>query len=328
MSDNSVLISVGIPVRNGAITLERALQSILDQTYKNIEIIISDNNSSDETEKICKEFAIKDCRIAYYKQEKTITALENFQFVFEKSQGKYFMWAADDDLRSNNYIEVLLNGFQSHPEASIIFSDTTVFKDIKNPNIDNQMVSINDGSQGRFDSQGLSFIKKHIQQRRSICVHIYGLINSKYLYDYPWLEFDIDFAPDFPILHWLLCHGDFIYVYDTTFYYFQLYKSPATMALANSLKPLKKFPLIRFSHCCAQSIIRAETKKNPYFNNIFTYIYMFFFFYYFRTGGLINILKNALYTITPSPIQMFWRRIKKSCLKDLSKMAISQNDGR
>ena len=114
------LISIGIPVKNGFakryigenfshskndINLEKALNSILKQSYKNIEIIISNNGSSDETnlflEKICKT----DNRIKVYNQQPEILPLANFQFVLNKSSGKYFKWNAADDMISEDYIE-------------------------------------------------------------------------------------------------------------------------------------------------------------------------------------------------------------------------------
>jgi glycosyltransferase involved in cell wall biosynthesis len=308
MLEDPVLISVGVPVRNGATALNVALQSIVDQTYKNIEIIISDNNSSDETERICQEFSSRDSRIIYYKQQETMTALENFQFVFEKSRGEYFMWAAYDDSREENYIEALLSGFQYHPEASIIFSNVSIFENLNNPYINNLIVDVSLASRLRFDSQGLSFIEKHIQQRQIPNYHIYGLINSKNLACYPW--FDIDHGPDYPLLHWLLCHGDFIYVDKTIFYYYEIVKSIEERALTNSNSTLKAFPIVRLSHFCTLSIIKSKLANYSYLEKILNYLYFFFFFYLHRHGGLINLLRKIIYAKTPLFLQNSWRKNK------------------
>jgi len=306
-SENSVLVSVGIPVRNGEKTLSLAIESIINQTYKNLEIIISDNNSSDETEIICKKYIDKDSRITYYRQEMTITAIENFRFVFDKSEGKYFMWSADDDLRTENFVETLLHSFESYPEASIVFSDAIIFDENNR-----RHVSTDNGSQGDFDSRGLSFIDKHIKQRRSICLHVYGLINSHYLHDFPW--FDIDYAPDFPLLHWLLCCGDFVYTPGSIFYYFQEAKTFNQMAVSNSLRSMRSFHLIRFSYVCTKSIIKAQSKKWKYFNNMFSYIYFFFFFYFPRHGGLVGFSKQIIYPLLPLPFKLLWKKCKESNL--------------
>ena len=81
------LISIGVPVKNGGCELRTALDSLVNQTYRNIEIIISNNNSSDETGTICREFSNKDNRIKLYEQGKDLNVIENLQLVFEKSNG-------------------------------------------------------------------------------------------------------------------------------------------------------------------------------------------------------------------------------------------------
>jgi glycosyltransferase involved in cell wall biosynthesis len=101
-------VSIGVPIFNGDESLCAALDSLLSQTFNDFEIIISDNASFDQTEKICRAYLEKDSRIKYYRQNKNLGAEANFLFVLEKSIGKYFMWAAADDVRSNNFIELNL----------------------------------------------------------------------------------------------------------------------------------------------------------------------------------------------------------------------------
>ena len=74
-------VSIGLPVYNGELFLKKALDSLLNQTYSNFELIISDNNSTDSTQKICQEYAKNDKRICYIHQEKNIGAFSNFSFV-------------------------------------------------------------------------------------------------------------------------------------------------------------------------------------------------------------------------------------------------------
>lgn len=94
-----------MPVYNGAKNIRNALDSILSQSFIDFVIIISDNASTDETEAIVLEYARNDSRINYIRQPKNIGAIANFQFVFKISSTKYFMWAADDDTRSRDYLE-------------------------------------------------------------------------------------------------------------------------------------------------------------------------------------------------------------------------------
>jgi glycosyltransferase involved in cell wall biosynthesis len=103
---DSPLVSVGIPTYNRPEGLRRTLDCITGQTYKNLEIIVSDNCSSGpETEAVVREFIVNDNRIQYYRQETNKGAAFNFSFVLEKATGKYFMWAADDDEWKGEFIE-------------------------------------------------------------------------------------------------------------------------------------------------------------------------------------------------------------------------------
>jgi len=97
-------VSIGLPVYNGELFLKKALDSLLNQTYSDFELIISDNNSTDLTPQICKEYAENDKRIHYVKQEKNLGAYSNFYFVLTEAKGKYFMWAAADDYWDPNFI--------------------------------------------------------------------------------------------------------------------------------------------------------------------------------------------------------------------------------
>src|SRR3990167_857582 len=101
------LVSIGLPVYNGAATdrLPRSLDSLLNQTYHNIEITLSDNASTDGTEKICREYAARDSRIRYIRQKENRGVVANFQFVLAKAIGEYFMWAASVDAWAIIYIE-------------------------------------------------------------------------------------------------------------------------------------------------------------------------------------------------------------------------------
>ena len=98
------LVSIGVPVYNGEKTLSEALSCLLAQDYKNLEIIISDNGSTDDTPKICKGFANKDKRVRYYRSDENLGSSWNFNRVFDLSNGKYFMWAAHDDFRKKPFV--------------------------------------------------------------------------------------------------------------------------------------------------------------------------------------------------------------------------------
>jgi len=94
---NPPRLSVGLPVYNGAKYLARTLDLLLAQDYRDFELIISDNGSTDFTPEICRSYAQRDDRIRYSRSESNQGATWNFRRVFELAQGEFFKWAASDD---------------------------------------------------------------------------------------------------------------------------------------------------------------------------------------------------------------------------------------
>jgi len=98
-SDLKEKISIGIPTYNRPDTLKRTLDTLLNQSYKNLEIIISDNCSPDKKVKeLLDTYASADARIIPYHQKENIGMVKNFNFVLEKASADFFMWKADDDI--------------------------------------------------------------------------------------------------------------------------------------------------------------------------------------------------------------------------------------
>ena len=104
IKNNKTRVSIGLPVYNGEKYLKEAIDSILAQTFKDFELIISDNASTDRTSQICESYVNKDVRIRYYRNEKNLGASGNFNRVFELSTGVYFKWASHDDIIAPDYI--------------------------------------------------------------------------------------------------------------------------------------------------------------------------------------------------------------------------------
>jgi glycosyltransferase involved in cell wall biosynthesis len=117
-------VSIGMPVFNGEKYLKEALESILAQTYSDFELVISDNASNDRTEQICREYAAKDSRIRYYRNEKNIGAPKNFNRVFELSSGEYFKWAACDDVLAPEYLQKCVTVLDEDPSVVLCHSIT------------------------------------------------------------------------------------------------------------------------------------------------------------------------------------------------------------
>ena len=111
------LVTIGLPTYNRPAGLRKALEWILQQTHKNLEILVSDNCSTDdEVQKITGEFAAKDNRIKVFRQQENIGMESNFNFVYVQSIAPYFIWMSDDDLFETNYIEECVKFLEQHPD--------------------------------------------------------------------------------------------------------------------------------------------------------------------------------------------------------------------
>ncbi|HKJ45099.1 MAG TPA: glycosyltransferase family 2 protein, partial [Balneolales bacterium] len=110
-------VSIGMPVYNGENYIERAISSILAQTYKDFELIISDNASTDKTQEICKMFVGRDNRVRYHRNSKNIGAARNYNIVFRLSRGKYFKWAAHDDELAPAFLEDAVNVLEKNKDV-------------------------------------------------------------------------------------------------------------------------------------------------------------------------------------------------------------------
>lgn len=121
-SVGSPLVSVGIVTYDRPEGLKRTLECIASQSYRNLEIIVSDNCSpGEDTQKIVAGFMEKDDRIQYYRQEKNQGPAFNFKFVLNKSSGKFFMWAADDDEWVPEFVEKGIDALLNNPNHDLWF---------------------------------------------------------------------------------------------------------------------------------------------------------------------------------------------------------------
>jgi glycosyltransferase involved in cell wall biosynthesis len=115
-------LSIGLPVYNGERYLRFTLDSILNQTYRDFELIISDNASTDSTMLICQEYAARDSRIRYYRNLENIGSAANFNRVFGLARGQYFKWAAADDVISPTFLEKCVEALDVDPCTVLAYS--------------------------------------------------------------------------------------------------------------------------------------------------------------------------------------------------------------
>jgi glycosyltransferase involved in cell wall biosynthesis len=110
-------VSIGIPVYNGEKYLREGLDSLLQQTFTDFEIIISDNASTDSTEQICQEYAQRDRRIKYYRNETNLGPTANYAKLTELAQGDYFKWHNYDDTCAPEFLARCVEVLNQHPDV-------------------------------------------------------------------------------------------------------------------------------------------------------------------------------------------------------------------
>jgi glycosyltransferase involved in cell wall biosynthesis len=107
-------LSIGMPIYNAEDMLKKRLDSLLAQQFSDFELIISDNASTDMTSEICNDYVNKDKRIRYIHQKENMGLSWNFNFVLKEAQGKYFVWAASDDMMLSGFIEKNIDALEKN----------------------------------------------------------------------------------------------------------------------------------------------------------------------------------------------------------------------
>jgi glycosyltransferase involved in cell wall biosynthesis len=113
------LVSVGIPTYNRAEKLKRAAESVLGQTHRNVELVISDNASGDDTESLCRELCRRDTRVRYLRAEFNRGPTANFNVLFDELRGEYAMVLSDDDWLDAGYLASCLSELRRAPTLAL-----------------------------------------------------------------------------------------------------------------------------------------------------------------------------------------------------------------
>jgi glycosyltransferase involved in cell wall biosynthesis len=122
-------VSLGLPVYNGEEFLQQALDAILKQTFRDFELIMADNASTDGTRGICEGYAGRDPRFRFFRNETNIGGAKNHNLVLNLSRGEYFKWTAHDDLMAPTYLERCVEVLDSDPTIILCHSRTVRFQE-------------------------------------------------------------------------------------------------------------------------------------------------------------------------------------------------------
>ncbi len=120
------LISIVLPVYNGEKYLRESIESVLTQTYKNWELLILDDCSTDSSAIIAKEYASKDRRICYYRNEDNLRLPRNLNKGFKLAKGDYLTWTSDDNRFKETALEKMYYALKSNQNAQFVFASCRV----------------------------------------------------------------------------------------------------------------------------------------------------------------------------------------------------------
>jgi len=190
-------VVIGLPVYNEEKNLNKVFKNIIKQKCIGKKVIISDNNSTDKTEEICKKYIKKYNYIKYYRQKKKIDQFKNFNFVLQKAKSKYFIWQAADDLRSKNFLVRNINFLEKNP----LFVGSTGISILDKKKFKKKI--INFSLSGNIYERLFNFFRYKWVSR--------GIFDSVVRLDvlkkFPYNNFNTYFARDWTIILFLLSQG-------------------------------------------------------------------------------------------------------------------------
>ena len=202
-------VSVGMPVYNREKYVGLAIESHLQQTYEDFELVITDNASTDHSEQICREYAAKDPRVKYHRNPRNLGASGNYNRCFELSTGEYFRWTPSDDLISPNVLQRAVqildqdpSVFVAYPKTKLIDSEGTVIGDF-----DERLHTMSDRPSERWKTvqQNLRLGNLHYGLNRADKFRRTGLLRN---YN----------GGDFPLIAEMSLYGKFYEIQDAFFY--------------------------------------------------------------------------------------------------------------
>ena len=117
------LVSIGVPTCERSALLRRALSSLLAQDYPNLEIVVSDNASTDDTAAVCADITRRHAIVHYHRVQVRIPVFQNFRNALVLSHGDYFMWASDDDLWESTFVSTLMRILAPRADLTLVAAE-------------------------------------------------------------------------------------------------------------------------------------------------------------------------------------------------------------
>lgn len=246
------LLTIGMPVFNDIDFIEESIKSVLNQSFVDFELIISDDCSTDGCSEVCLRYAQLDSRIKYIRQEKNIGISKNMKFLLSISKSKYFMWAGDDDLMDVDFVKSLFNLLEQNPEAVSAFSSMSLIDE------DNKVVSdildYNYSNPNKY--RRLNYFIKNDTDYFGYGMFVRAKIEDVEFPVWWWPNSKTPYNNIFPTLCFYLAKGDFAYLKSKALFFKRIKTESQTNHLLvgknNAIKEsfaywIRKFNLVCFS---------------------------------------------------------------------------------
>jgi glycosyltransferase involved in cell wall biosynthesis len=200
---NSYIVSIGMPIYNESKYIGETIESVLTQEFRDFQLIISDNASTDNTLSICQKYAAQDSRIRIIQNDTNIGASDNFKKVFEESNSQYFVWMAGHDLWHPLFLSKCIDGLEDNPSVVLYYPKSICIDDI-----DKNLGVIGRG----IDTRGLDPVSRFqvVLWGMGYGSPIYGLLRSSALKQVTLATKTV--APDHILLNELSLLGDLAYL--------------------------------------------------------------------------------------------------------------------
>ena len=160
ISTDEPVVSICISAYNGARLISRALESCINQTYRKIEIVVTDDGN-DDTEIIVKEYAKRDSRIKYLKNEERLGAADNFLKSYKAASGYFIQHLDQDEWLDLNYVKEKVSIFKKHPDVAFVAGNILSYRLDSSGNP--QLVYETKKREGFYDSEYIfnNFYRRH-----------------------------------------------------------------------------------------------------------------------------------------------------------------------
>lgn len=168
----SPAVSIGLPVYNGERYLSAALDALLGQDYADFELIISDNASEDRTAELCQDYAARDPRIRYFRNDANIGINPNFNRPLQLARAPLFRWAAHDDLVTPDYLGACVGLLRDAPDAVLAQSYVRI--------IDSDGRDLGDYDGGLTGAESADLVERFaaLILSRHLCTEMFGVIRT------------------------------------------------------------------------------------------------------------------------------------------------------